>query len=366
MAQVTLRKVVKKYDEVEAVSAIDLDIADKEFVVLVGPSGCGKSTTLRMIAGLEDITGGEIAVDGEVVNDVPPKDRDMAMVFQNYALYPHMTVYQNMSFGLRLKHYPKEEIEKRVQEAARILDIKDLLERKPRQLSGGQRQRVAMGRAIVRNPKVFLFDEPLSNLDAKLRVQMRTEIKKVHQKVTTTTIYVTHDQVEAMTLADRVVVMNAGRIEQIGTPYEVYHQPATRFVAGFIGSPAMNFLPCQLVENGSGLTVRVSDKLAFPVPENRTARYRPYVDRELIFGLRPEDIIEPRSGEMEPGRVPFEVLLDVVEPMGMETMVYFIVNGIEVCGRVNPEAAKSAGEVMPLVADMNHMHLIDPRTDLVL
>ena len=206
------------YDDVEAVSAIDLDIADKEFVVLVGPSGCGKSTTLRMIAGLEEITDGEIAVDGEVVNDVPPKDRDMAMVFQNYALYPHMTVYQNMSFGLRLKHFPKDEIEKRVQEAARILDIKELLDRKPRQLSGGQRQRVAMGRAIVRNPKVFLFDEPLSNLDAKLRVQMRTEIKRVHQKVRTTTVYVTHDQVEAMTLADRVVVMNRGKIEQIGAP----------------------------------------------------------------------------------------------------------------------------------------------------
>ncbi|MGE0260923.1 MAG: ABC transporter ATP-binding protein, partial [Alphaproteobacteria bacterium] len=215
------------------------------------------------------------------------------------------------------------------------------------------------------NPKVFLFDEPLSNLDAILRVQMRTEIKKVHQKVTTTTIYVTHDQVEAMTLADRVVVMNAGRIEQIGSPYEVYHQPATRFVAGFIGSPAMNFLPCQLVQNGSGLTVRVSDKLAFPVPESRTARYRQYVGRELVFGLRPEDIVETRSGEIEPGRVPFEVLLDVVEPMGMETMVYFIVDGVEVCGRVNPEAAKNAGEVMPLVADLNHMHLIDPRTDQV-
>src|SRR5712672_320882 len=216
MADVTLRKVIKRYDEVEAVRGIDLDIADHEFVVLVGPSGCGKSTTLRMIAGLEDITDGEIAVDGEVVNDVPPKDRDMAMVFQNYALYPHMTVYQNMSFGLRLKKYPKAEIDKRVQEAARILDIKELLERKPRQLSGGQRQRVAMGRAIVRNPKVFLFDEPLSNLDAKLRVQMRTEIKRVHQKVRTTTVYVTHDQIEAMTLADRVVVMNKGKIEQIG------------------------------------------------------------------------------------------------------------------------------------------------------
>ena len=218
MAQVSLRKVVKHFDDVEAVRGIDLDIADKEFVVLVGPSGCGKSTTLRMIAGLEEITDGEIAVDGEVVNDVPPKDRDMAMVFQNYALYPHMTVYENMSFGLRLKRFPKDEIERRVQEAARILDITELLDRKPRQLSGGQRQRVAMGRAIVRNPKVFLFDEPLSNLDAKLRVQMRTEIKRVHQKVRTTTVYVTHDQVEAMTLADRVVVMNRGRIEQIGAP----------------------------------------------------------------------------------------------------------------------------------------------------
>src|SRR5919205_276470 len=241
MAQVTLRKIVKRYDEVEAVSAIDLDIADKEFVVLVGPSGCGKSTTLRMIAGLEDITDGEIAVDGEIVNDVPPKDRDMAMVFQNYALYPHMTVYENMSFGLRLKRFPKDEIARRVQEAARILDITELLDRKPRALSGGQRQRVAMGRAIVRNPKVFLFHEPLSNLDAKLRVQMRTEIKRVHQKVRTTTVYVTHDQVEAMTLADRVVVMNGGRIEQNGAPNELYHSPRTRFVAGIFGSPGPEF-----------------------------------------------------------------------------------------------------------------------------
>src|SRR5262249_14234484 len=215
MAQVSLRKLCKRFDDTEAVRGIDLDIADKEFVVLVGPSGCGKTTTLRMIAGLEEVSAGEIAVDGEVVNDVPPKDRDMAMVFQNYALYPHMTVYENMSFGLRLKHYPKDEIARRVQEAARILDITELLDRKPRQLSGGQRQRVAMARAIVRNPKVFLFDEPLSNLDAKLRVQMRIEIKRVHQKVRTTTVYVTHDQVEAMTLADRVVVMNRGRIEQI-------------------------------------------------------------------------------------------------------------------------------------------------------
>ena len=224
MAEVSLRKVVKRYDEVEAVRGIDLDIADQEFVVLVGPSGCGKSTTLRMIAGLEDITDGDITIGGDVVNDVPPKDRDIAMVFQNYALYPHMTVAENMSFGLRLKRYPKAEIKSRVTEAARMLDITDLIDRKPKQLSGGQRQRVAMGRAIVRNPKVFLFDEPLSNLDAKLRVQMRIEIKKVHQKVRTTTVYVTHDQVEAMTLADRVVVMNKGRIEQIGTPNDLYHK----------------------------------------------------------------------------------------------------------------------------------------------
>src|SRR5579872_394425 len=366
MANVALRKVVKKYDRTEAVRGIDLDIDDKEFIVLVGPSGCGKSTTLRMIAGLEEVTGGEILIGGDLVNDVPPKDRDIAMVFQNYALYPHMTVFENMSFGLRLRKFPKPEIKDRVEAAARILDITDLLARQPKQLSGGQRQRVAMGRAIVRNPKVFLFDEPLSNLDAKLRVQMRTEIKKVHQKVTVTTVYVTHDQVEAMTLADRVVVMNGGRIEQIGTPYQVYHTPQTRFVAGFIGSPAMNFLPCQLVANGSGLTVRLSDELSFPIPEDRTARYRPHAGRELLFGLRPEDIIETRADSSAPGRAPFEVTLDVVEPMGMETMVYFVVDGVEVCGRVNPDAAKNAGERMPLVADLNHMHLIDPRTDEVL
>ena len=362
MAQVALRKIVKTFDRTPAVQGIDLDIADREFVVLVGPSGCGKSTTLRMIAGLEEVTSGDIYIGDQIVNDVPPKDRDIAMVFQNYALYPHMTVFENMSFGLRLKKFPKPEIKERVQVAARILDITDLLDRRPKQLSGGQRQRVAMGRAIVRNPKVFLFDEPLSNLDAKLRVQMRTEIKKVHQKVTTTTVYVTHDQVEAMTLADRVVVMNAGRIEQIGTPYEVYHAPQTRFVAGFIGSPAMNMLPCRLVENGAGLTVRLADWLSFPVPTSRTARYRPRVGDELIFGLRPEHIIEGR-GDVPPGAASFEARLDVVEPMGMETMVYFIVDGLEICGRVNPAAAGSAGETMRLVADLNQMHLIDPRTD---
>src|SRR6266481_5012522 len=365
MAQVTLRKVIKKYDEVLAVRGIDLDITDKEFIVLVGPSGCGKSTTLRMIAGLEEISDGDIAIGGDVVNDVPPKDRDIAMVFQNYALYPHMNVYENMSFGLKLKRRPKDEIDRRVKQAAQILDITELLDRKPKQLSGGQRQRVAMGRAIVRDPKVFLFDEPLSNLDAKLRVQMRTEIKKIHQKVTTTTVYVTHDQVEAMTLADRVVIMNAGRIDQIGSPHEVYHSPQTQFVAGFIGSPTMNLLPCRLVENGSGLTVRLSDWLSFPVPPSREARYRPRVGSELTFGLRPEHIIEGR-GEVPPGAAPFEARLDVVEPMGMETMVYFLVDGVEVCGRVNPAAAGTAGESMRLVADLNQMHLIDPRTELVI
>src|ERR1700751_3600064 len=272
MADVLLRKVVKRYDDVEAVRGIDLDIADHEFVVLVGPSGCGKSTTLRMIAGLEDITDGDIAIGGDVVNDVPPKDRDIAMVFQNYALYPHITFAENMSFALRLNHFPKAEIKSRVAEAARLLDISDLIDRKPKQLSGGQRQRVAMGRAIVRHPKVFLFDEPLSNLDAKLRVQMRIEIKKVHQKVRTTTVYVTHDQVEAMTLADRVVVMNGGLIEQVGAPNELYHAPATKFVAGFIGSPAMNFMPCRIEEAGDKLNIRLTDRLAFPVPPVRVAR----------------------------------------------------------------------------------------------
>src|SRR6476619_7180109 len=274
MAQVSLRKVIKKYDEVLAVRGVDLDIADKEFIVLVGPSGCGKSTTLRMIAGLGEISGGDIAIGGDVVNDVPPKDRDIAMVFQNYALYPHMNVYENMSFGLKLKKTPKQVIDQRVRTAAGILDITELLDRKPKQLSGGQRQRVAMGRAIVRDPKVFLFDEPLSNLDAKLRVQMRTEIKKVHQKVRTTTVYVTHDQVEAMTLADRVVVMNHGVIEQVGTPNDLYHSPRTRFVAGFIGSPAMNFIPCRMEGADGGLSIRLTDQLAFPVPPARAEHYR--------------------------------------------------------------------------------------------
>jgi len=366
MAQVTLRKIIKKYDETLAVRGIDLDIADKEFVVLVGPSGCGKSTTLRMIAGLEEITGGEIAIGGTVVNDVPPKDRDIAMVFQNYALYPHMSVHENMSFGLRLKKVPTAEIRQRVEHAARILDITELLDRKPRQLSGGQRQRVAMGRAIVRDPKVFLFDEPLSNLDAKLRVQMRTEIKKVHQKVRTTTVYVTHDQVEAMTLADRVVVMNAGRIEQVGAPNDLYHAPATKFVAGFIGSPAMNFASCRLESVGDNLRLQLADNISFPVPADRTARYRSFVNSDkLILGLRPEHIADA-SRPIEPGCHPFEVPLEVIEPMGMETLVYFMIGDTEFCGRVGPLVGAEPGGRMKLTADLNHMHLIDDATGAVI
>ena len=367
MADVTLRKVVKRYDEVEAVRGIDLDIADHEFVVLVGPSGCGKSTTLRMIAGLEDISDGDIMIGGDVVNDVPPKDRDIAMVFQNYALYPHMTVAENMSFGLRLKRYPKAEIKSRIDEAARMLDIVELVDRKPKQLSGGQRQRVAMGRAIVRNPKVFLFDEPLSNLDAKLRVQMRIEIKKVHQKVRTTTVYVTHDQVEAMTLADRVVVMNHGRIEQIGTPNELYHKPATKFVASFIGSPAMNFIPCRLEDVAGKLHVRI-DRPHRPFRCRRPAppaiRVIPRTDK-LLLGLRPEHITEAKP-HPEPGVETFDAVLDVTEPMGMETLIYFTMEGTQVCGRVNPNAGAQDGAPLRLAVDLNNMHLLNEVTGAVL
>src|SRR6202158_3973247 len=364
MADVALRNVVKRYDEGEGVRGVSLSIPDKEFIVLVGPSGCGKSTTLRMIAGLEEVSAGDILIGGEVGNNVPPRDRDIAMVFQNYSLYPHMTVFENMSFGLKLRRVKKSEIRERVEQAARILDITDLLNRRPKQLSGGQRQRVAMGRAIVRNPKVFLFDEPLSNLDAKLRVQMRTEIKRVHQKVKTTTVYVTHDQVEAMTLADRVVVMNNGRIEQVGTPHDLYHHPKTRFVAGFIGSPAMNLMPCRLEQSGARLRGRVPDTISLPVPASHAPRYRSAAGRELVLGLRPEHLTEPRR-DRETG-CEFAVTLDVVEPLGMETMVFFTINGQEICARVDPAAARGPGEQMQLAANVDHMHLIDPATDAVL
>ena len=366
MAEVIVRKLNKMFDTNHVVKDVDLHIRDKEFVVFVGPSGCGKTTTLRMIAGLEAITSGDILIGDTVVNQVPPMDRDIAMVFQNYALYPHMSVASNMAFGLKMRKFEKPEIEKRIKRAAEILGIGELLHRKPRQLSGGQRQRVALGRAIVRDPKVFLFDEPLSNLDAKLRVQMRTEIKKVHQQVRTTTVYVTHDQVEAMTLADRVVVMNNGIIEQVGTPQELYHRPKTRFVAGFIGSPAMNFIPCRMEEAGSGLSIRLSDQITLPVPPSQADRYRGHAKNgKLLLGLRPEHITEA-GAHLEPGEVPFEASLEVTEPMGMETLVYFPINGTQVCGRVNPNAGARDGASLRMAANLNNMHLIDDASGQVI
>ena len=366
MAEVVLKNVHKSFDGEEVIHAIDLGIAHNEFVVLVGPSGCGKSTTLRMIAGLEEITEGEIYIDGRLVNDVPVKDRDIAMVFQNYALYPHMTVFQNMSFGLRMRRRPKAEIAERVAAAADILNIRELLDRRPRQLSGGQQQRVAMGRAIVRHPKVFLFDEPLSNLDAKLRVQMRTEIKKIHQQVGTTTIYVTHDQVEAMTLAARVVVMNGGRIEQVGTPNEVYQNPATKFVAGFIGSPAINFIPCTLHGDSAGLEVRLANDLRLRVPPGKANRYRQHVGRELTLGLRPEHLTERRPHAEDSGFVDFDAEIEVIEPLGMDTMVLFSICGSDACARVDPATVTKVGQSLTLSANMNNMVLIDPMTDMVI
>jgi len=368
MAGVRIRGLHKTYNRTDAVCGIDIDIADGEFVVLVGPSGCGKSTTLRMIAGLEEITKGEIFIDDRLVNHVQPKDRDIAMVFQHYALYPHLTARENMSFGLRMRGYAKDEIKTRVTEAAGFLNIAELLDRRPGQLSGGERQRVAMGRAIVREPSVCLFDEPLSNLDAKLRVKMRTEIKRLHHKVKTTSIYVTHDQVEAMTLAERIVIMNAGRIEQVGTPDEIYLHPKTKFVAGFIGSPAMNFLHCRLAKEGSGLTISlIGGGPLLPVPTALTGRYSPYLGKDLVLGIRPEHIKEcPEHGGAQAGFVEIDIKIDVVEPLGMDTLLYFSIGDTEVCARVSPDVARGPGEIMLLMAEMNKMHLIDPDTGTVL
>jgi multiple sugar transport system ATP-binding protein len=364
MARIILNELEKIYGDKPAVRSIDLDIAHNEFVVLVGPSGCGKSTTLRMIAGLEEITSGEIIIGERLINDVPPKDRDIAMVFQNYALYPHMTVFDNMSFGLKLRRTPKNEIDQRVNDAAEILNISELLDRQPKQLSGGQRQRVAMGRAIVRNPQVFLFDEPLSNLDAKLRVQMRTEIKKIHRRVRTTVVYVTHDQVEAMTLADRIVVMNDGIIEQVGTPQQMYDEPATFFVAGFIGSPAMNFVPCRLESNGSSVAVRLGDDLILPVPAGYQDRYRPFAGREMIFGIRPEHLTE-RKVHTDENQLDLEAEVHVLEPMGMDTMVIIELGGAEISARSAPKAVGAVGETMAFTINMNNMHIFDPAAERV-
>ena len=366
MARIRLHSLSKTFDDgTEAVRRIDLDIDENEFMVLVGPSGCGKSTTLRMVAGLEDVTSGQILIGDRVVNDVRPKDRDVAMVFQNYALYPHMNVFQNMSFGLRLRKVPKHEIRRRVTHAAGILNIGDLLDKQPKHLSGGQRQRVAMGRAIVRDPEVFLFDEPLSNLDAKLRVQMRTEIKKIHQRVRTTIIYVTHDQVEAMTLADRIVVMNEGRIEQVATPQEMYDDPATRFVAGFIGSPAMNFVPCRIERIGSDLMLDLGDSLKLPIPPDRTGRYGGHAGRDMLFGIRPEHITEKRPHSSATD-ADLRASVDVLEPLGVDTMVFITLNGQEVCARSSPRAVAPVGSQMEFTVQLNQMHLVDPDSDRVI
>jgi len=321
MAEVKLKDVSKIFDKnIVAVDKVNLHVKDKDFVVLVGPSGCGKSTTLRMVAGLEEISTGEIYIDNRLVNDVPPKDRDIAMVFQNYALYPHMTVFDNMAFGLKLRKVPKDQIKKQVQDAASILGITDLLDRKPKALSGGQRQRVAVGRAIVRRPKVFLFDEPLSNLDAKLRVQMRAEIIKLHNRLKSTMIYVTHDQVEAMTMGDQIVVMKDGLVQQIDSPLNLYNQPVNRFVAGFIGSPAMNFMSCKVVQNGE--LILDEGKFKIPVPENMKEKLGKYKDQQLVVGIRPEDIHNPDTAYGVKKKITVQMEVDVVEPMGNEIFVY--------------------------------------------
>ncbi|HBN31304.1 MAG TPA: sugar ABC transporter ATP-binding protein [Rhodobacteraceae bacterium] len=365
MARIQLKNLRKMYDDTEAVRGINLEIPHNEFLALVGPSGCGKSTTLRMIAGLESITSGEVIIGDRVVNTDQPKDRDIAMVFQNYALYPHMTVYQNMSFGLRLKRVPKAQIHERVQQAAEILNITELLQRHPKQLSGGQRQRVAMGRSIVRNPQVFLFDEPLSNLDAKLRVQMRSQIKKLHQRMKTTVIYVTHDQVEAMTLADRIVVMNDGRIEQVDTPQTMYDHPTTKFVAGFIGSPAMNMMACTLERRSGALVARLGNALDLEVPAGRTEKYTEFVGKPMIFGIRPEHITEKRAHVNDAQR-DFTEVVRVLEPMGVDTMVFLEINGEEISARAAPHSVNAVGEKMEFTIDLSKMHLIDPKTDRVI
>jgi ABC-type sugar transport system ATPase subunit len=360
MAEVTLHDVRKAYGTTEVIHGIDLEIGSGEFVVFVGPSGCGKSTLLRMIAGLEDITSGRIVIGGTVVNDLPPRSRDIAMVFQDYALYPHKTVFENMAFGLRLRKRPEHEIRARVGEAAEILQIGHLYERKPRELSGGQRQRVAMGRAIVRQPKAFLFDEPLSNLDALLRAEMRVEIKKLHQRLGNTVVYVTHDQVEAMTLADRIVVLQAGNLIQYDTPDGIYNRPAAKFVAGFTGSPPMNFLPCRVGEGGR--TLHVAGGLDLPVPPRRVAECMRHQGRELAFGLRPEHISAGRSGE--PGAAVVAGTVQLVEPLGAETLglVRFGAgdDAGEMTGRFPPDAGLVVGESLEVSLALERFHLFDP------
>src|SRR5213080_1139429 len=363
MADVALRDVVKRFDEVEAVRNISLNIPDNEFVVLVGPSGCGKSTTLRMIAGLEEITDGEIWIGGSVVNDVPPRDRDIAMVFQNYALYPHMTVYDNMAFGLKLRKFPKAEIRKRVTDAAGILGIEELLERRPKALSGGQRQRVALGRAIVRQPKVFLFDEPLSNLDAKMRVQMRTEITKLHQRLQATIIYVTHDQIEAMTMGDRIVVMNNGKVQQIDTPLKLYNEPDNLFVAGFLGSPPMNFINGELKQERDAIMFKEMQGGTIQVRFANRPQAREFLGKPMLLGIRPEDIEVAQFSKMGNTTAGFRAIVDIVEPMGAETNLYLQTGAhTVVCRSQRALDHRETGHRLQFELNVDKTHLFDAAT----
>ena len=361
MASLSLQHINKTYPNgFQAVKDFNLEIEDKEFIIFVGPSGCGKSTTLRMVAGLEEISSGTLKIGDKVMNDVEPKDRDIAMVFQNYALYPHMTVYDNMAFGLKLRKVPKDEIDKAVREAARILDLEKLLDRKPKALSGGQRQRVAMGRAIVRNPKVFLMDEPLSNLDAKLRVQMRTEISKIHQRLGATIIYVTHDQTEAMTLGTRIVVMKDGIVQQIDTPQNLYQKPCNLFVAGFVGSPQMNFLDAQISEAGGKVIAKVGEySLEVPADKAAALKSKGYIGKTVVLGIRPENISDSANGAMTS-------TVNVYELLGAEVFLYFNLNGTQITARVNPQTTAKAGSEVKFDFDMSKAHFFDKESEQVI
>lgn len=364
MASIKFDHVYKRFGDVTVLKDLDMQINDQEFLVLVGPSGCGKSTALRCLAGLEEISEGKIQIGDRVVNEVPPKDRDIAMVFQSYALYPHMSVRENMAFALKLRNVPQDEIDTRVKEAAEMLGIGHLLDRKPKALSGGQRQRVALGRAIVRDPQVFLMDEPLSNLDAKLRVQTRAEISKLHQRLKTTFIYVTHDQTEAMTMGTRIAVLRDGLLQQLDTPQMLYDHPSNKFVAGFIGSPEMNFFDAQIGRSNGGLMVDIGRNFSIPIPENRLNELNAYVGRPVSFGIRPEDIYDAQfvpPGVEQDARLTVNV--DVIEPLGSEVYAYIQRDSKEFVGRLDPRTSARPGEKIDIVLDMNKMHIFDRDTD---
>jgi multiple sugar transport system ATP-binding protein len=361
VAEIRFENVSKRFGNVIAAAGISLTVKDKEFVAFVGPSGCGKTTTLRIIAGLEQADEGSIYIGDRKVNDLPPKDRNVAMVFQDYALYPHMTIYKNMSFGLRLKRHPKDEIHRRVMETAKILGIEDLLDRRPKQLSGGQRQRVAMGRAIVRKPQAFLFDEPLSNLDAKLRVQVRRELARLHEKIENTIIYVTHDQIEAMTLADRIVIMDHGRIMQIGSPMEVFDNPKNQFVAGFIGSPAMNFLEVRVLEENGALVLKGAS-FQFNVPDRLRERCLKAKDREVILGIRPQHIHDGESRGPLKDAQPLRLNVEIVEPVGVEIILYGSCGSAQLTACVDPGTHAAPHRESDFLVDMNRIHLFDKET----